>query len=119
MRGPDHVGGHEINQSVVIEIANISAHRGPWSVRNDLPDNVGERAIAVVAIELVGAKIIIGDIEIRPAVTVEIPPERREREERAVDACLRSDFGKPTTIVAIEMVELSCLSGHRPLSGRI
>ena len=59
MRGPDHVCGHEVNQPVVVEIANVCTHRRPRRVRNDLPDNVGECAVPVVAVELVGAKIVI------------------------------------------------------------
>ena len=74
VRGRRHVGDEEVDQAVVVHVAEIRAHRGERRVRHDLSLTVGEGAVAVVVVELVGRAEVVGHVEIGPAVVVVVPP---------------------------------------------
>ena len=74
MGGRGHVGDQEVDQPVVVHVAQVRAHRGKRGVRQDAVDDVGERAVAVVVVELVGNAVVVCDVKIGPAVVVVVPP---------------------------------------------
>ena len=75
MRGRGHVGDQEIDEPVIVHIAQIRAHRGVGRVRHHLVEDIGEGTVAVVVVELVGRCEIAAHVEVGPAVVVVIPPD--------------------------------------------
>lgn len=80
-----HVGADEVEQAVVVEIAEVAAHGEPRGVGEGCARGVGEGAVAIVAVEAVGAVEVVGDVDVGPAVVVVIPPGNAEAFVVAVD----------------------------------
>ena len=75
VRGRGHVGDEQVNEAVIIHIAQVGSHGRKRHVRHHLVDDVGERSIPVVVVEPVAGAEIAGHIKIGPAVVVVIPPD--------------------------------------------
>ena len=74
--GRGHVGDEEIDEAVVVHVARSAPIEENERVRQHAVDDVGERPVPVVVVELVGDAVVVGDVEVRPAVVVEVPPRR-------------------------------------------
>ena len=95
-----HVGDKQVEQSVVIQIGAVRPHRGPASVRHRLLQNIGECAVAVIAVEVLRVGEIVGYIQIGPTVPVVIPPRRRETMTFFRDPGALADIGEmPRTVI--------------------
>ncbi len=102
-----HVGGDVVEPAVVVDVTGVAAHAEPRSVRQHVPGDVDEGAIAVVVPEAVGAEEVVGHVEVGPAVRVRVPPGDAQAEVIAVDACSFGDVGEAGgAVVAIEVVVL-------------
>src|SRR5690606_20808116 len=71
-----HVGDEKIEQAVVVDVAEVGAHRIVRLVWYDVMDDVGERAVSVISIQPVRSGKVVCDVDVRPAVVVEVPPGR-------------------------------------------
>ena len=60
--GGRHVGDEQIHVPVVVHVTEVGPHRGVRRVRHGLVKDVGERAVAVVVVELVGILEIVVDV---------------------------------------------------------
>ena len=76
MRAGGHVGGEQVDAPVVVEVANIAAHREPRRVRHGVADDVFKRAVAAVAVEHVRSAVVVRDVEVGVAVGVVVEPGR-------------------------------------------
>ena len=73
-------------------------------VRHDLVDDVGEGAVPVVVIELVGRGEIVGDVEIGPAVVVVVPPGGGMALRLAGDAGAVGHVGEGAVAVVVKKI---------------
>ena len=86
--GPAVLVEEEILVAVVVEVAPHGAHRHAGAGTIDVREthrrrDVGERAVAVVAIETVEAAFAaVGDVEVLPAVAVEVGDGHRRAHRR-------------------------------------
>src|SRR5580704_13084889 len=106
------VGDHEIEEAVAIVIAERSSS-GPAAVGDaGLFGNIGEGAIAVVAVKNISAEA--GDVQIRPTVIVVIADGAAHGETGSGEASLGGDVGeRSVVIVAIKSAEAALfLDGH-------
>ncbi len=71
-----HIGGHEVDSAIAIDVAEIRTHRRIGYVWQHARDHVGERAVVVIMIQRIGHREVVGYVKIGPAVAVEIPPGR-------------------------------------------
>ena len=79
--------------------------------------HIGERAITIVAIELILQKKIIGHVKIGPTIVVVVPPGGTQADAIAFDPRLGADIGPGTvTIVAVEVVVLTRNDRHVDIS---
>jgi hypothetical protein len=69
-----------------------------------LVDHVRERAVPVVAVELVRDPVVVGDVEVGPAVVVEVPPGRRVALGLAGDARALGHVRERAVSVVVEEV---------------
>ena len=74
MSGTGHIGAHEVEQPVVIDIGCVGAHGVPRRVGQHFSGHVAERTVTMVEIKMIGAPKIVGYVEIRPAIVVKVPP---------------------------------------------
>ena len=109
-----HVGGEQIDEAVVVDVGHVGPHGEPRRVGQDVRGDVGELAVAIVAVQMVGAEEVVRDVEIRAAVVVVVPPSGGQREVRAVDARLARDVGKAAAVVAVKMIELAGFGAVKP-----
>ncbi len=68
----DHIGGEDLRIAVVVEIGHVGTHRSQAGMTHAVFQFVLEGAVALVDIEIVFFKKIIGDIDVGPAVLVDI-----------------------------------------------
>ena len=103
--GGGHVGEQKVEVAVVVNVSEVGAHGGVWRVRDDGVGDVGKGAVAVVAVEVVGAGEVVGDEEIGPEVAIEVYPGGGVAEGRAGDAGFFGDFGEaPAAEVAEQAI---------------
>ena len=82
----------------------VGAHREIRDVRQALVDDVGEGAVALVEVEAIGRLEIVGDVDVGPAVVVDVDPERGVALGQAPDAGLGGDIGEVTVAVVVKQV---------------
>jgi len=100
-----HVGDEEVDAPVVVDVAEIRAHGRQRYLWHDIVDTIGERAVAVVAVETVGGGEVVGDVEIRPPVGIEVPPNRGMAERVAEHTGSVGHVGEETVAaIAVEAV---------------
>ena len=75
-----HVHLSDIGETVVIVVGNISAHTILSGVVDGGPGNLPKRTVLVVEVEIIRGVKVIGDVEIRPAVTVDVSGRSAEGE---------------------------------------
>ena len=104
MRGRGHIGDVEIDQPVVVHVAQVCTHCGKCGVRQSEIHGVGERAVPVVAIKLVGFSVVVGDVDIGPAVVIKIPPGRRVTLRFTADSGGIGHIGEGAVVVVVKQV---------------
>ena len=105
-----HVGSHDVEQAVVVDVSDIAAHGEPGRVREDRGAHIGEGAVAVVAVKAIGAVEVVGDVDIGPTIVVVIPPDDAEPFVVSGNTGLFGDFGeRAVAVVVIEVVVLADL----------
>ena len=104
VRAGRHVGDEQVDAPVVVHVAEVGAHRIVGQPGHGLAGRLRERAIAIVVIEAVGSGVVVGNVEIGPAVIVVIPPRGRVREALAADAGLIRHVGERAIAVVVEKV---------------
>ena len=78
MRRHRHVAHQEIREPIVVDVSKIRAHRKPRRVRKHLRRDIRERAVAVVPVKFVRRDEIVGHVNVRAPVPVEIPHRHRK-----------------------------------------
>ena len=106
-----HVGDEKIDEAVVVEVTGVGAHREVGDVREALIDDIGEGAVAVVEVEAVGRLEIIGDIDVRPAVVIDVEPERGVALRQTPDAGRLRDIGESAVAIVVEEIVPAALRG--------
>ena len=112
--------------TIVVDIRHVRSHGEPRRTRNGKGDDIGERAVSVVVIEIVGVGKVVSHIEVWISVAITIPPDGRQPMVVAEDACgiaalVRPDprqfayIGEPDlsaridSVVAVKVIELGGL----------
>ena len=92
--GSCHIKGDEIIPTIVVEVASGRAHGEKGRVGNCVIGDLCEGAIAVVLPEVIGIAIVVGNVKIRPTVTVVIEPGGGECIAPFGESCFGGDIGK-------------------------
>ena len=109
-----HIRRHEVGQAIVVQVARVGTHRVPRRVWHRRSDHIGEGDLpgrpgrAIVLVKVILAVKIVGDVEVRAAVLVVVPPHRGEAHLVAGDSRGSRHIAKPSTLVAEEPVGLAC-----------
>ena len=74
--GP-HIGNVKILAAVVVEVDGADAHAGADVFHASLDGDVGEGAIAIVAVEIFAAEVV-DHVEVGPAISGEVAPAAAE-----------------------------------------
>ena len=97
-----HIGHENVGQQVVVEIGNVAAHRKPGGVPQ-IPIGVfGERAVAVIDVDQVVVGKIIGHVDVRPAIPVQVGNGDAQPEALRGDAAGLAHFRKGIVAVVFE-----------------
>ncbi len=80
-------------------------------MRQALVDDVHEAAVALVEVEAVRGLEIVCDVQVRPAVVVDINPYRRVPLRQAPNPGLGGDIGEGAVAVVVEQVSRAPLRG--------
>ncbi len=67
-----HIEGHHVGQTVVIEVGHVVAHRRVAGVLEVCLRLVGESPVTVVDVQQVVGQVVVGDVNILVAVAVEV-----------------------------------------------
>ena len=112
--GGPHVGDVEIVDAVVVVIEPADTHPRADIFRASPGRDVGERSVAIVAIQIFSPEIV-HDVEVRPAVAVEVAPTAAEAITRVVlvETRLLGNVAK-RTVAVVAQHEIG-----RPVLGRV
>lgn len=86
MRRASHVADEQIEHAVVVYISCLAAHAEPSGVGHGLPDDITERSVAVISIQLIRNLEIVSDEQVGQSVLVEVPPNGRVADSEALNA---------------------------------
>ena len=92
--GEGHVGAEEVFQPVSIDVAGIGAHGEPGRGGDCSGGSVDEGAVAAVEVEAIRVAEIVADVEVEPAILIEIEPGGTESKAGVREAGLAGDIGK-------------------------
>ena len=104
------VGDVDVEQAVVVVIAPVDVHALLGVEADGRFGLIGERAVAVVDEETVGAEIA-GDIEIVPAVVVGVAVAEVERPAAELEADLLGHVGERAVVVVVIDGEAAAVVG--------
>src|SRR5216684_2129462 len=101
-----HVQDHEVRPPVVVQVRGIDAHRGVAGVSDGGGDGLGKCAVAVIEIEEVILLKVVGDVQVRAAVPVQIARDDAQAvaHAAAVDAGLVAHVYEMPPVVSVEVV---------------
>ncbi len=101
-----HVGHEEVGPAVVGQVADVGAHGGEAGGRHLLRQDFAERPVLVVEVEVVPFEEVVGDVQVGPAVAVQVPhaDAQAEGDLALVDAGLLGDVRERAPVVAEELV---------------
>ena len=101
-----HVEDHHVRPAVVVEIGRVHAHRGVTRVPHGRRDGFGERAVAVVVVEEVVFLKVVGDVQVRAAVPVQVAGDDAQPvpHHAAEDVRLAAHVHEMAAVVAVETV---------------
>ena len=101
-----HVGSEKIGIPVVIDIGHIDTHGRHTDMPHAVFQLVLKGPVALVDVEIVSFIRVVGDIDIGPAVAVDVGDHcaQPEADQRAMDAGFLRDFSEMTVVVAIKVV---------------
>jgi hypothetical protein len=83
-----HVEDEDIVVGVVVDVGNVDAHRAVGLVPKVRSPSLGKRAVALVEVETVAGVDVVGRVDVRPAVLIDVA----DRESQAVS--LSADAGR-------------------------
>ena len=84
-------------------------------MRHHAGDDIRERAVVVVVVKRIGDREVVRDIQVRPAVVIEVPPDRRVpvRRPRGDTGAVRHVGERAVAVVVEEIVPLTLRMGRR------
>src|ERR1039457_6741271 len=107
----DIVGDHQINQAIAVVVAKRRAG-GPAAVgHSGFGGDVGEGAIAVIAIEHVAAET--GDVDIRPAIIVIVADRSALGDAGSRDSGFGRDTREGAVMIVVVKRSRALLTLHR------
>jgi len=113
-----HIRCKDLRESVIVDIGHIRAHGSQADMTDAIFQVVFEGAVVLVDIEIIPFEEIVGDIDIGPAVAIDIANHHTESEadEAAMDAGFFGHFGKMAVAVVAEEVVAAAFErvGDRP-----
>ncbi len=124
-----HVERDDVGAPIVVEIGGIDAHRESAGVARRFRYRFSERPIAVVDVQVVVALKIVGNVDVRAPIVIEVA--RHDAQAIAVDPVVQAgrigDIGKVAAVVPEQTIAGARarraalrLRRHRPLSvGRV
>jgi hypothetical protein len=97
-----HVEHGEIRPAVVVEVGRVDAHREAARMSDRRRDRLGERPIAVVAIEKVVLLEVVRDVEIGAPVEIEVAGDDAQSItfDAAIDTRLLADVDKVIAVIS-------------------
>jgi len=102
----EHVGGVNIHEPIIVKIGNVPTHGGEADVPNHPLQFFLEGTVVIVYIEIVSLEKIVGHINVRPAVIVDISDRHAQSEpdDAPVDARGSADIHESSVIITVESV---------------
>jgi hypothetical protein len=99
-----HVQHHQIRSPILVEVCRIGAHGVLAGLGKALIGDVGESAIALVAVEHVGLDVIVGHENVGPAISCKVVDRNAQAKGGVDDAGLLADVRKSPAIVSEQSV---------------
>ena len=107
----EHLRHEDFRIAVAVEIGHVGAHRPHAGLGHEFGEPFGKTAVAAVDVQVVPLEEVVGDVEVGPAVAVDVADGHAEPEADvgAVDAGLLADVGEAQFAllgeeVAVELV---------------
>ncbi len=81
-----HVGRHQVETAVVVQVSRCGAHREPGGVRQRSGKDVLEGPVPAIAVELVRVGEVVRDVKIGVSIRVVVPPRHVQSVVWSLDA---------------------------------
>ena len=103
-----HLEHRQVQPAVSVEVADVRAHRRERDVPHGSVDHVSEGSVRLAQVEIVGAGVVVGDVDVREAVVVEVAHAQPQTEAQVgVDhSRLGGDIDEAVAIVPVQLVYL-------------
>ena len=102
MGARQHIDGKDIQPAIIVEVGHIATHRELRHVSHAARGNIVESTIAFVDVQGITGLEVIGNIDIRPAIIVDVTHRSTQPIARVVDARLSRHIGPTITTVIPE-----------------
>ena len=89
-----HVQGNDVHQAIIVKIHNFIAHRRVRSMFKVLAGAIGEGPILVVDVQVVIRHVVIADVNIFPAIAVEVHDVDGQAKSFPLDARFQGYFSE-------------------------
>ena len=107
-----HIGHKNLRIAVIVEVSHISPHTEMRTKTHPLRQRLPEGTVLLVDIEIIPLIEIIGDIDIHPAIEVDIPDRyaQTKANNTAVDTCFFTYIDKAPlaidrwSVIAIKLI---------------
>ena len=119
--GGQHIEGHQVCPAIVVDICRIGAHREERYMPHSAAHLFTESTISLIEVEIILLVVIIGNVEIRPAIVVKITGSHPQTEAQYVGykACFSSHIRKFPSLIAHEFGSIiRILGGFHLWQGR-
>src|SRR5690606_16798160 len=111
------LGDKNVGSGVIVQISDIGTHASHADLRKQLWKNLAEGAVLIVEIKVISLKEVIGYVQVRPIVTIEVCDGHAQSvaDSAPVDTCLFRYIFKLVTVISEEFVSSSGIP-YVPLS---
>ena len=102
-----HLDHGQVQPAIAIDVGDVRAHRRERRVPHRPLDHVAEGAVRLAEVEIVGAGVVVGDVDVGDAVAVQVPHAQAEAEaEVGVD---EPDLGRHVreapSVIPVQLVD--------------
>ena len=99
---PGRASHERVQMAVAVYVAEVDTSGEPRHVAHRLAGDVVEAAVAAVLVEPVLGHVVPGDVQVRPAVPVVVPPHHRGAHVIGKQACALGNVGEATGPIVVQ-----------------